>query len=263
MRQKIRKTLALLALLLFPVTMNYLSPYVSVDGAFAGIVSGSVLMFAALFLSGLFFGRAWCAWACPVAGLSEICAAINSRPVRARRLRVVRYCIFGVWFAALVTGFVLAGGIHGIDPLHLTERVVSVDEPLKYITYYMVLVLLLALTLLVGRRGACHAVCWMSPFLTAGMWLGRKLRLPQFGIRANPPACIDCKRCSQRCPMSIDVREQVKTGAVRSFDCILCGECADVCPKDVLRYGMSAGLFAGGAERTPVKAAREHAEENV
>ena len=58
MRQKIRKILLYTSLFLFPLTMNYLSPYVSIDGAFAGVLSGSLLMFLLLFLSGLFFGRA-------------------------------------------------------------------------------------------------------------------------------------------------------------------------------------------------------------
>ena len=65
MRQKIRKILLYVSLFLFPVTMNFLSPYVSIDGAFAGVLSGSALMFIVLFLSGVFFGRAWCGWLCP------------------------------------------------------------------------------------------------------------------------------------------------------------------------------------------------------
>ncbi len=236
MRQKIRRIILFVSLALFPVTMNYLSPYVSIDGAMAGVVSGSVIVFFLLFLSGLFFGRAWCGWVCPAGGLAEICTAVNAKPVPAKKLRIVRYSIFTVWFAILITGFVLAGGIRGVDPLHLTERVISVDEPAKYIVYYMVLLIFFVLTIAIGRRGACHTVCWMSPFLTAGMWLGRKLHFPQMRIRADASACIDCKKCSQKCPMSIDVCEQVKGGSVQSLDCILCGECVDACPRGVLSY---------------------------
>lgn len=240
MRQNIRRSIVYVSLLLFPVTMNYLSPYVSIDAAFLGIVSGSVLVFGLQFLSGLFLGRAFCGWLCPVAGLSELGQTINRRPVSARKLRVVRYSIFGVWFAVLVAGFVLAGGIRGVDPLHLTERVVSVDEPFKYITYYFVLFIILALTLLIGRRGACHAICWMSPFLTAGTMLGRALRLPRLQIHARPDRCNGCGACSRRCPMSIDVCAEARRGQVRSTDCILCGECVDGCPQKALSYGKRA-----------------------
>lgn len=236
MRQKTRRILLYVSLFLFPVTMNFLSPYVSIDGAFAGVLSGSAILFVLLFFSGLFFGRAWCGWLCPAGGLGEICQTVNPKPVNAKRLRIVRYSIFAVWFGVLVTGFVLAGGIKGLDPLRLTERYVSVDEPLKYIMYYLVLGLLFLLDLTLGRRGACHAVCWMSPFLSAGMALGRLLHLPQMRIRAKQESCIDCKKCNTKCPMSIDVNAAVKTGSVKSYDCILCGECVSTCPKGVLSY---------------------------
>ena len=236
MRQKIRRIIIFTSLLLFPVTLNYLSPYVSIDGAFSGLIVGSVIVFFLQFLSGLFFGRAWCAWVCPIAGLSEIAATINNRPVHPRKLAILRYSIFGVWFSILIAGFILAGGIRGVDPLHLTEHVISVDEPFKYITYYLVLFLFFALTIGIGRRGACHSICWMSPFLVAGRVVGERLRLPQLKIVSNPKACIKCGKCTTNCPMSIEVMGSVKSGSIRSLDCILCGMCVDHCPKDVLRF---------------------------
>jgi len=39
--------------------------------------------------------------------------------------------------------------------------------------------------------------------------------------------------------MSIDVEQEQKSGLVASFDCILCGNCVDVCPKDVLKIKAS------------------------
>jgi polyferredoxin len=236
MRQKTRRILLYTSLFLFPVTMNFFSPYVSIDGAFAGVLSGSAIMFLALFLSGVFLGRAWCGWLCPAGGLAEVCQTVNPKPVNAKRLRVVRYVIFALWLGVLAAGFVLAGGVRGVDPLRMMDRYVSVDEPAKYIVYYFVLGLFFVLDLALGRRGACHGVCWMSPFLNAGMAVGRALHLPQMRIKAKPELCTDCRKCSSRCPMSIDVNAAVKTGSVKSYDCILCGECVDVCTKGVLSY---------------------------
>ena len=240
MRQKIRRILLYIALFLFPLSMNYLSPYVSIDGAFAGLISGSVILFGLLFLSGLFFGRAWCGWLCPAGGVAELCQTINAKPANTKKLRILRYSIFAVWFGVLITGFVLAGGVKGIDPLHMTERYVSVDEPMKYIVYYLVLALIFTLDLALGRRGACHGICWMSPFLNAGMLVGRLLHLPQMRIKARQENCIDCKKCNSKCPMSIDVNAAVKTDSISSYDCILCGECVDACPKKVLSYRKQA-----------------------
>ena len=237
MRQKVRQIIIFTVLFLFPLTLNYLSPYVSVDGAFKGIVSGSVIVFLLLFISGMFLSRAWCGWLCPIAGMSEIGMSINDKPVPVRRFKVVRYSIFVVWFSLLIAGFVFAGGIHGIDPFHLTENVISVDEPLKFIIYYIVLFVFFILTIAIGRRGACHSICWMSPFLVGGYTLGRLLHLPQLRIKTTPSDCIECGRCTKKCSMSIDVEGAVKSGEIASSDCVLCGECVDTCPKHVLKYG--------------------------
>lgn len=236
MRQKTRKSFLYLSALLFPITLNYFSPYVSIDGAFLGVVSGSLLVFALLFVSALFLGRAWCGWLCPAGGISEFAQTMNSKSVDVKRLKWFRYGIFTLWFIVLVLAFVLAGGIKGIDPLHLTDTGFSVDEPIKYIIYYTVVFTWLGLSLWLGKRGACHAICWMSPFLVAGTWVGQKLHLPQLKIKSDPSLCINCKQCTKACPMSIVVHEELKKGLISNTDCIRCAECIDVCPKSVLRF---------------------------
>lgn len=236
MRQKIRRTLAYMSLLLFPVTLNFFSPYVSIDGAFQGLISGSVLMFVAMFITATFMGRAWCGWLCPMSGLSEMAMTVNSKNAASKKLKWVRYGIFTIWFSILAIGFVIGGGFLKIAPLHLTENVISVDEPMKYGIYYTVLFTFFALSLLLGKRGACHSICWMSPFLVAGTKLGRLLKIPQIRINASTDQCIDCKKCNVKCPMSIQVSNQVKLGRINTTDCILCGECVDICPKKVLKF---------------------------
>jgi ferredoxin-type protein NapH len=154
------------------------------------------------------------------------------------KLTKIRYTIFAVWFSILIACFILAGGIKGVDPLHLTENFVSVDMPLKYITYYVVLFAFGGLYVWLGRRAACHGICWMSPFLVGGYVAGKKLKLPQLRILSEPSKCIDCRQCNKKCPMSIDVNHEVKKGEIVSLDCILCAECVDTCPKKVLRYGV-------------------------
>ncbi|MDD5704158.1 MAG: 4Fe-4S binding protein [Dehalococcoidales bacterium] len=237
-RQKIRLTLVFLSLLLFPITLNFFSPYISIDGALSGIISGSLIVFFVLFISGIFFGRAWCGWACPIAGLSEIGEDINNKPAPVRKLTLLRYGIFTIWFSVVAAGFILAGGIKGVDPLHLSDSLVSVDEPAKYIIYYLVLFVFFGLTVVIGKRAGCHSICWMSPFLAGGCLSGKVLRIPRLRILSNPSNCIHCRTCDEQCPMSIPVSSHIQTGRVGSLDCILCGQCVDGCPNKVLAYGL-------------------------
>jgi len=235
---RLRKAMVIISLLLFPITLNYFSPYVSIDGAMSGIISGSLLVFLFMFLTAIFFGRAWCGWICPMAGLSEIALVVNSKNVNVKRLKIVRYSIFAVWAGFIIAAFIMAGGIKGIDPLHLTENVISVDEPIKYIVYYGVLAIFVILTFAIGKRGACHSICWMSPFLVAGYKLGRIMKIPQIRIKADSLKCIECNKCNKKCPMSIEVSSKGKEGYINTSDCILCGECIEVCPESVHKFNI-------------------------
>ncbi|MBN2238531.1 MAG: 4Fe-4S binding protein [Dehalococcoidales bacterium] len=238
MRERTRLVIVIIMLLLFPVILNYLSPYVSIDGAMNGIISGSLLVFLIMFVTGIFFGRAWCAWACPIAGLNELTVIVTKKVPKVKRLIIIRYTIFTVWFGVLVAGFIIAGGIKGIDPLHLTDNAVSVDEPVKFIVYYIVLFVFFGLNIWLGKRASCHAICWMSPFLVGGFLAGKLVRLPQLRIKSNRVRCTHCKVCSGRCPMGIDVESYVESGNIGSPDCILCGKCVDGCPQKVLSFGV-------------------------
>ncbi len=112
---------------------------------------------------------------------------------------------------------------------------------MKYIIYYIVVGTFLALSVFVGRRAGCHTICWMAPF----MILGRKLRnlgnWPALRLKAETAKCINCKKCTQNCPMSLDVNGLVQKNVMEHSECVLCGTCVDVCPKDVIHYSFSRG----------------------
>jgi len=61
-RQRIRTAFVILAFLSFPLTMNFSSPYVFIDGGMNGIINGSLVMFGLMLVSSLFLSRAWCGW---------------------------------------------------------------------------------------------------------------------------------------------------------------------------------------------------------
>ncbi len=77
------------------------------------------------------------------------------------------------------------------------------------------------------------------------MALGRKLRnlgnWPALRLKAVIERCINCQRCTQACPMSLDVNGMVQRGVMEHSECILCGSCVDTCPKKAIGYSFSKG----------------------
>lgn len=234
MRQKIRNTIIWIVFLAFPLILNFFSPYLSINGSFEGIISGSLLLFIILFLSALFLGRAFCGWVCPVSCFQDVCARINNR--RRPKNHWIKFLIWVPWFSFIVTGFIRAGGVKKVVPLYMTENGISVSEPLQFITYYMVLFVFLVLALIVGRHAFCHYGCWIAPFMIIGRKIRNLIRFPSLQLKAEPEKCIDCMTCTKNCPMSIDVHAQVKKGEMEHDDCILCGQCADGCKQKVISY---------------------------
>lgn len=246
-RQRTRKALLILSFLLFPIFMNYFSPYVIIAGASQGIVNGSLVVFGLMFLSALFFGRLWCGWACPASGLGEICLSVNDRPVSLKKLDWIKWTIWLPWLGVIGASLVMAGGYKQIDLLLDTQNGISVagsaDRPIlfAYIIYYAVIGLFAGLAMLVGRRAGCHSLCWMAPF----MILGRKIRnvaaWPALRLKADPARCVDCKTCTTNCPMSLDINGMVHLNRMEHSECILCGTCVDNCSQHAIKYSFTAG----------------------
>ena len=130
-------------------------------------------------------------------------------------------------------------GYNRIDLLHLTESGVSVDEPLKYITYYAVVLIFVGLAAIIGRRAGCHSICWMAPFMIIGRWMRNRVGWASLRLVANASACSECLTCTKNCPMSLDVHAMVQAEQMEHAECILCGTCVDNCSKKAIRYSFS------------------------
>lgn len=240
-RQSIRQALVLFALLLFPVVLNYLSPYLIIDGAFNGVVNGSFIVFFLLFLSALFLGRAWCGWACPGAGLQDAFSAVNGSRPAGGRWNWLKWVIWIPWVAVIAFAAASAGGYRGVDFFYMMETPISVDRPAGYVVYYTVIVLFLLLALIVGKRAGCHYICWMAPFMILGRKIRNALAWPSLRLVADRESCRECRTCTKGCPMSLEVNRMVKSGSMEHSECILCGTCVDNCPSSAIRYSFSGG----------------------
>jgi len=246
-RQRIRRGVIIGSLLLSPITFYHFSPYVIIAGALVGVATGSMLLFALQFLSGLLLGRAFCGWACPAGGLAECLAFAQPKPAGGGRANRIKHGLWALWLIAVAVAIVAGGGLQAIDPLFMTNHGISLAAPEAYVVYYLVIGLIVALSLLAGRRAFCHYVCWMAPLMILGMRLGQALRLPRLCLQATPTRCIDCLQCNSACSMSLDVHGMVHDNNLQNDECILYGACADACPQGVLRLALCRlpGLTVG------------------
>jgi len=238
-RQRLRRALVFASFLLFPVTLNYFSPVLIVQGAIRGVVTASAVTFGLLFLSGLFFGRGFCAWVCPGAGLQEALLGVNPSPVRGSMPGKIKWIVWIPWMTAILTCYALAGSALRFAPLFLMPTGISVSQPMMFVPYFTVLALIVWLALALGRRGFCHAACWMAPFLILGTKAGDALGTRRLRLTSRPGECDACGACAKQCLMSLPVRDMAASGLTDHRECVLCGQCADACPGKVLTLGFA------------------------
>lgn len=235
-RQKIRQTVLFVMFLLFPFLYYYLSPYLIIVAAAEGVISGSFIVFASMFTVSLFLGRAFCGWACPGAGEQELCAKISDKRFPGGKRDQIKYFIWAPWLTAIMFMFLRAEGIKSVNFLFHTRYGISIQDVGSVVLFVIIAGIVAALALLMGRRGFCHTLCWMAPFMVLGRKIRNIVRLPALALKAEKDRCVDCGRCAKACPMSLEVNQLVRHGSMENSECILCGTCADVCPEKVIRF---------------------------
>ena len=233
MRQKVRKGIQTLSVLLFPLTFFFLSPYIIIMAASQGIVNGSAMVFGALFIFSIVSSRLFCGWLCPGGAVQDSIAASNGRRWNSRGKNLSKYLVWAVWVSFVVY-------------LWIKNKPLSADatfgfdiDPQYLIVYVMIVLVIYVFTLFTGRRGMCHSVCWMAPFMVLGETLADLLHIPRFRLKAHPDKCISCGKCAKACPMGLAIDTLVKSGRPDSTECINCLVCLDTCPNNAIGCGIS------------------------
>lgn len=237
-RQNTRQLILLITLLLFPIVFYYLSPYLIIESTYHRILAGVTITFFVLFLLGLFLGRSFCGWVCPVGSLQDICYSIQKKPAN-QKFNWTKYLFWIPWFSLIIFILVNKGFYTKVDFFYQTDKGISLTTSsglIPYITYYGVISLFLIITLFTARRGFCHYGCWVSPFIITGRWIANIFSLPRLSLKANANNCTHCLTCNKNCLMSLDVHKMVQKNRIEHSECILCGSCVDICPLNLLSF---------------------------
>lgn len=234
MRQKIRTGIILSTFFVFPALYYYLSPYLIIDAASKGIINGSFIVFALLFISSLLLGRAFCGWVCPGAGCQE--ALMNVQTKKVNKGNFIKWIIWIPWITIVIALTIKNHSYKKIDFFYQTTYGFSISDFGSFIVYLIVLLLIVLPAFIVGKRSFCHHICWMAPFMIIGRKIRNVFNWPSLRLEAIPDKCVHCHLCTERCPMSLPVEQMVESNKMENLECILCAACIDVCKKQAIKY---------------------------
>jgi polyferredoxin len=195
------------------------------------LFSGTMTLFFFTLVFALIFGRSFCGNLCPFGGLFEFVGKLTKKkfmlpPAVDKPLRYLKYVIlvlitYMAWKTATLW-------ISPYDPYAAFAHVWKGAEVFnEYFIGFLILVACLLLSL-VYERFFCKYLC------PAGALYGVVSKISPLKIKRNP--CINCRKCSMKCPMNIDV---AKCDTVNSAECIACGICVNVCPNPAKYIGFS------------------------
>lgn len=203
-------------------------------------VGGFLIFFGAL------LGRCVCGFLCPFGLVQDLLYKIPvPRKLRTlpgdKALRQLKYLVLGLFVIILpmtVTG-IAAGGkpwfcqyicpsgtLMGGIPLLLKNENLRKAAGLLFDWKILALLVVLVGSVFIYRP-FCRYLCPL------GAIYGFFNPVAVFRYRIDKDACISCGKCTQACPMAIDVQANVN-----SPECVRCGSCIAACPKGCIRRTM-------------------------
>jgi polyferredoxin len=190
-----------------------------------------MIIFCAILLVSLVFGKSFCSWLCPVGFISELIGDFGFKilkrkmqlpkwidyPLRSLKYIMLVFLFYSVFF--LMTEPALRAFLSSPYNVVADIKMYNFFADLSR-TALIVLSVLFILSIVI-RNFWCRFLC---PY---GALLGIVSLISPNKIKRNPVSCIDCGLCSKACPSFIKV-DKVKT--VISDECSTCLSCVDVCP---------------------------------
>lgn len=238
-----RRTYFLIILvLMLPVLFIIYSPVIMTVGVLNGIITLSAIVFGVWFVLSLFLGRAAaCGYTCPYGALQEIFGdKVLNKKAGKGKADYMRYFIFLVFFIVVAYSILSPVKLQGLNLFtsQASPSLMSVGGLQLVVLIPMSIVIIGTLSLMFGSRAFCRYLCPQGVFLTIGSKLGNKLKIKRLNLTSHEEKCSKCDICNKACPMGIEVSQMVLVNSMEDANCILCGECAEACPRDVINYSL-------------------------
>jgi polyferredoxin len=198
---------------------GFLCPLTAIQNLFMKWQTGYLLLFLAVLVPTLLWGRTFCGYICPFGALQELLHFKRiSRKIPLvwdRYLTRVKYFLLGYLVVrVLVTGQVILQGYTPFKALFTWG-----GTPLS-----IGLTLVFAILSLIMYRPFCRYLCPLGAFLAL------LSRFCLFKVKVNSH-CVSCGLCERVCKSRAIAG---KPPIIDGSECILCGACMEKCPKKAI-----------------------------
>ncbi|WP_301007797.1 MULTISPECIES: quinol dehydrogenase ferredoxin subunit NapH [Helicobacter] len=211
-------------------------PYAILQLFFAGSIVGANALLGALLillLYGLFLGRAYCSFICPMNLITDF-ASFLRRAFGLDTLGNLVYLKNSLRYVLLALSLLLSL-IFGIAAFEVISPISMLHRGIIFglgVGFFAVLVVFL-LDLFVAKHAFCGHICPLGAFYSL---------ISSFAIlkvKYDLQACTHCMECKKICPekqvLGIIGKE---SGVIKSGECTRCGRCIEVCGDNALVFNL-------------------------
>jgi len=146
------------------------------------------------------------------------------RPRTLRFMNILRWVFLGIALFFIAYWAIYLLGVAVTPSIDIITKI----ESYKYLVGELMLSLFFWIAFI--GRGYCH-------YCPLGTVLSGFARLIGQKINTNNTRCVQCNKCNETCPMSIDIKGKAINGKiVQDIRCVGCGHCVDECPTMNLSY---------------------------
>ena len=191
---------------------------------------------------GVVFGRAVCGWVCPIGLLQRATGEVPRKLKKKypllqkigqykieRYFRYIKYfdliglaILIPIFVNFMFTDLCPVGFLTGTIPVFFLNPGEYVPSGFFYIA--LVVSILFITLILIVERGWCRYFC------PVGAMLAPFNKISMYHVSVDESKCVHDNACLDVCPMGIDVPNMH-----RDPECILCGKCVSVCPKNCIK----------------------------
>ncbi len=195
------------------------------------VLMGAIIIFVFYFLVG---GRVYCGWVCPINIVTDAAdwlrrkLNLKSKVALSRNNRSI--ILLAILCLSVFTGMLVW---ELINPVTMFQRELVFGMGISW----LLLLSIFFLDAFISRRAWCGHLCPMGKFYS---YIG-KYSLIRVNA-AQRDRCNDCMDCYTVCPEPQVIKPALKGSAdqspvILSGECTNCGQCIDVCAKDVFSLG--------------------------